>query len=195
MFTSEALLEPSTFSELLLCAYGPKWLREYPQVLASQWSKYYFMCLWATTLNMPVGASVAWESARIHIGPRGLPEAFEWRDEELDVPVKDLFDAVVERHLAPWIKRFSPLTKVSAGLLWSNAGDALEQAFQQASPNSLGWAAMTRPLLANGNCNPLHDTVRYRPDGIRQVRVCCLAYRVPGIGHCAHCPLEKRAGV
>ncbi|WP_213876341.1 siderophore-iron reductase FhuF [Pseudomonas sp. dw_358] len=185
--TLEALLQPEALDELLLQAYGARWVSDYRPVLASQWSKYYFMCLWGRTLSVGFGDGTMWDSIRIVVGNRGLPESVEWQKGGSDLA----FDDVVEQHLRPLIKRFARLADVPAAVLWSNAGDALEQVFRGLLDMSPLPAVLTRRQLAGGSPNPLYGTVHYLADGTRKVRACCLAYRVPGIGHCQHCPLQN----
>lgn len=184
--TLDELLQAPALDVLLLQMYGPRLVASYPSVVVSQWTKYYFMCFWQSVLNAWPESSARWESVRISVDPRGLPSAIE-----LGLPGHDeTLDELIEFNLRPLIRRFAKFAKLPAGVFWSNAGDALEQALQSASGRREQTLWRQR-RLASGARNPLHGTVRYLPDGIRKVRICCRAWQVPGVGHCEHCPLTK----
>ena len=185
--TLDELLQPDTLDALLLQAYGAQLFAEHRPVLVSQWSKFYFMCFWPTVLRNCPMRSGAWESVRLSVGPGGLPDVIELRGDSTGNAVHEL----VELNLRQLAKGFSAHGQVPVAVFWSNAGDALEQALRSHTPCHWAQGLLSARSLASGLRNPLHATVRYLPDGQRQVRACCLAWQVPGIGHCEHCPLHS----
>lgn len=187
--TLDELTGDGVLDALLLRMYGPHLFDEHHSVLVSQWSKYYFMLLWKSALRRWPSASMAWESACLHVGKGGLPERLELLGEARN----DLFDELVPGHLSPLITFFSALAKTPAGVFWSNAGDALDQALQRISQEHSLSSLLVARQLPGGQANPLRYAVHRRPDGRRTVRACCLAWQVPGIGYCEHCPLSKTA--
>ncbi|WPP01167.1 siderophore-iron reductase FhuF [Pseudomonas sp. HR96] len=182
----DELLQPAHLDTLLLRMYGPALCAEHHPVLVSQWSKYYFMSLWPCLLEAGPQRSAAWEMVRVKLGARGLPEHISLAEARLAASPDELYAS----HLRPLVGRLAAYAKVPAAVFWSNAGDALEQALP-AFPQ----AAWARALLSpSAGVRPrrgsLQGTVHYSAQGCRKVRACCLAWQVPGIGYCAHCPLQ-----
>ena len=184
--TLDELLQATTLDALLLRMYGQPLCAAYHPVLVSQWSKYYFMCFWPCVLQGWPEHSAAWQSVRVTLSDRGLPASMRL----LDVGSSSCAEQLLDDHLRPLIERLARYAKVPPGVFWSNAGDALEQALPAFAEARWAHALLTPGEAARPRRDSLQGTVNYTSSGQRRVRACCLACQVPGIGHCAHCPLQ-----
>ncbi|WP_425474340.1 (2Fe-2S)-binding protein [Streptomyces alboniger] len=105
-------------------------------------------------------------------------------------------DVVQHGHLAPLADALRSRYRISAGLLWGNAGSALAGAARELH----GWAARegradvgarALELAAALFDHPdLRDTGTLRGTAFRR-RSCCLYYRCPGGGVCGDCCFER----
>jgi ferric iron reductase protein FhuF len=110
------------------------------------------------------------------------------------------FSRLFQGHVEPLIRKLAGQFKVSPRLLWNNASDIFEWTLLQA--NSIGTARsdalneghalLKSKIGSNGRPNPMFDLVRYLPQGdqtIRQRKLCCLRYLLPGVECCGSlCP-------
>jgi ferric iron reductase protein FhuF len=110
------------------------------------------------------------------------------------------FSRLFQGHVEPLIRKLAGQFKVSPRLLWNNASDVFEWTLLQADtigtahPDALseGRTLLENRLGGNGRPNPMFDLVRYLPQDehtIRQRKLCCLRYLLPGVECCGSlCP-------
>lgn len=158
----DELLRPEQFHGLLLALYGAELMPAQLPVLVSQWSKYYFALVWREAL---AGRVPAPDGLQVMLDGRGLPVGLEGES-------YIALDEVVALHLTPVVKGLADLGRVSASVLWGNAGDCLAQTGDPRAYALLGEGPLAGTVDANG-----------------RRRRCCLSYKVQWVGHCEYCPL------
>ncbi|QKZ06422.1 siderophore-iron reductase FhuF [Pseudomonas eucalypticola] len=181
----------------LLRIYGPALFAEQKPVLVSQWSKYFFMhwlpAVLVTQLAYGWYLPLQLDQLALVLDERGLPLGVKLLEEGEPGEADESLEPVVQASLRPFVERLSAYGEVPTAVLWGNAGDYLEQAVVrlQALGVAVGpaLALLQARKAADGRGNPLYEPVRYLPDGKRQRRSCCLAYKVEWVGPCEHCPL------
>lgn len=189
------LLRPEVLDGLLLKGYGPELMPAQLPVLVSQWAKFYFMLLMPHLLvsRLVYGWRLPLDTLKVHLGERGWADGlvFERGSLAADEP---WYDELLE-NLGKVIDSLATYGKLAPAVLWGNAGDYLELNLQRlraldAPGLQAGFALLGTRLLPDGQSNPLFEPVHHLPDGQRQRRSCCLAYKVEWVGHCEHCPLR-----
>lgn len=110
------------------------------------------------------------------------------------------FSRLFRSHVEPLIRSFAGQFRVSPRLLWNNAADIFEWALDQAEAIGTvrsdalheGRLLLSSRLARNGQANPMFGLVRYldQDDGtLRQRKICCLRYLLPGVACCGSiCP-------
>ncbi|WP_018719160.1 siderophore-iron reductase FhuF [Arhodomonas aquaeolei] len=181
------------------------------RAVVSQWSKFYFARLilpvataavqgWRVPVPPePVGVAVGTggDVQAFHLpGPGGLFEATP------DGPF-ERFAHLLDDHLSPVVTALARHERLSARVLWSNAGNYLEFVIGRLAEAGLSpggvddaYALLAASRRPDGTRNPLHQPVRYLdvPDGEggrrswRQRRMCCIRDLLPEYGLCGNCP-------
>lgn len=110
------------------------------------------------------------------------------------------FSRLFQGHVEPLIRNLASQFKISPRLLWNNAADIFEWTLLQADAIgsarsdalSEGRALLKSRFGKSGQPNPMFDLVRYLPQDehtIRQRKLCCLRYLLPGVECCGSlCP-------
>lgn len=196
------LLQPRVLDQLLVRLYGPQRMAEHKAVLVSQWSKYYFMH-WLPIMLVSQLAH-GWDlpllprETGLVLDERGMPLAVRFFDEGEAGDAQASLEPWIASNLRPFVEALSAYGAVPPAVLWGNAGDYLELNASRLQRLGLNNLAPVQSLLANskmadGRPNPLYQPIRYHGAGRRERRTCCLAWQVPGIGHCDHCPTPRQA--
>jgi ferric iron reductase protein FhuF len=110
------------------------------------------------------------------------------------------FSRLFQKHVEPLIRALAGQFKVSPRLLWNNATDIFEWALDQAEAIGAiradalheGRSLLGSRLDKNGQPNPMFGLVRHvKQDDmtVRQRKLCCLRYLLPGVACCGSvCP-------
>ncbi|WP_216182743.1 siderophore-iron reductase FhuF [Verticiella alkaliphila] len=137
--------------------------------------------------------------------PLGLVLADEGQPHDPAEPPFVRLATLIDHHLTPVVDALAQVSGASPRLFWSNAGNVFEFATTRIAQHRLAVADCTAPAEAilqarerpDGARNPLFRPVIYRDDVMdeegnpqRVRRVCCIRYRVPGVGYCSSCPIE-----
>lgn len=178
--------------------------------LVSLWSKWYF-----STFLAPVMAAnllqqrelpLALADVGLKLGDDARPQALHLRDEGQILPpctAFERFHTLVECHLEPVIGILASVSRASPRLFWSNAANTFEFVTTRIELHPLADISSTLPareiltarLRPDGRRNPLFAPVRYQDIGEdepqRLRRICCIRYRLPGVGYCSSCPLDE----
>ena len=180
------------------------------RALVSIWSKWYFTTLLAPVLatDMLLGRSlpIALEQIGLVLNAEGRPHALLLSNDGQPVPADasgfQRFSTLIDEHLYPVIDAFASVCRASPRLFWSNAGNTFEfatsrielHALAQPGCTAKAHAVLTSRLRPDGQRNPLFEPVTYRDIGEdepqRLRRICCIRYRLPGVGYCSSCPIE-----
>ncbi|MFF1674553.1 (2Fe-2S)-binding protein [Streptomyces sp. NPDC058256] len=126
----------------------------------------------------------------LHWDPDGSAPDDLWLSEVRPLPATAIGEVVRAGHLAPLAAVLRSRYRISAGLLWGNAGSALAGAVRQLDrwAQANGRAEVgdrARTLAADLFAHPdLSNTLD--PTTLRR-RSCCLYYRLPGGGLCGDC--------
>lgn len=180
------------------------------RALVSIWSKWYFTNLLAPVLaaNMLLQRSlpIALDQVGLLLNAEGRPQGLVLADEGQPVDLAaapfQRFSSLIDGHLYPLIDAFASVCRASPRLFWSNAGNTFEFATSRIDLHALAHPGSTEPakavlasrLRADGQRNPLFEPVTYHDSGEqephRQRRICCIRYRLPGIGYCSSCPID-----
>lgn len=111
------------------------------------------------------------------------------------------FATLIDDHLAPLIARLAEVSGLATRVLWSNAGNYFDHYLGVIETHPLarpGIGAPARQLLDSPRCpgggrNPLYHPMKHLEDAEgdpqRIRRLCCLRYRIDGLGYCGNCPL------
>ncbi|WP_249672238.1 siderophore-iron reductase FhuF [Pseudomonas abieticivorans] len=191
------LLQPTRLDVMLIDIYGPDLMPSQKPVLVSQWAKYYFMhwlpAMLVSQLAYGWYLPLALDEIGMVLDERGLPKAIVLLHAGEPGAADESLEPWVQANLRPFIEQLSAYGEVPPAVLWGNAGDYLELNVRRLQALGLN-VAPAQALLesrrsADGRINPLYAPVRYKADGARQRRACCLAYKVEWVGHCEHCPL------
>ena len=177
--------------------------------LTSIWSKWYFCFIApavAASLLLQRELPIALSDVGVTLSAAGKPLGLHLPHEGSVLPPCTpfaRFDALIERHLKPVIEVMASVSKASPRLFWSNAGNLFEFATTQIELHRLATfdcAAPARTVLESrlrpdGRRNPLFAPVYYKDVGANEPqrlrRICCIRYRLPGIGYCSSCPLDR----
>ncbi|MQT15085.1 siderophore-iron reductase FhuF [Segnochrobactrum spirostomi] len=212
-----ALRDPVVLDERL-AHFGAAFPGADRRAVASFWSQYYF-----AVLTIPLGLSMvvlgrmpdpALETTDLVWDPSGGgPSAIRFRDERgtPERPVTDLFETMIEAHLAPMIAAIAAHAGLAPKLLWSNVAGYFEWIVQEMHRRRSELTLAARgaaideavaffdcAVLPSGTRNPLLKPVRYVEEGgeiVRRRRICCLRHMLPGVGGCgATCPVPEGRG-
>jgi ferric iron reductase protein FhuF len=194
--------------EMSLARFSRRWPDSDPKATATQWSKTYFSTLIPATLVPTILMSWRFPLDPGLIGLRlsedGAVRGFELphagHQVQAGINHSPRYDVLVDGHLRPVIDAISSATQLPKKVLWSNAGNVLENTVQRA----IAFAGPAHPAIdeamslvrerrnPDGRTNPLFEPVRYEGVGQemkRMRRVCCLRYFTPSLGYCKSCPL------
>ncbi|NWC00349.1 siderophore-iron reductase FhuF [Pseudomonas gingeri] len=179
------------------------------RALVSIWSKWYFSTFLAPVLAADLLLQRALPIALADVGlvldANGKPSALTLPDagqERQQACGFSRFASLIEGHLVPVIDAFASVCRASPRLFWSNAGNTFEFATSRIELHPLatpGCTASAHQVLGSrlrpdGERNPLFEPVTYRDIGEsepqRLRRICCIRYRLPGVGYCSSCPIE-----
>ncbi|MBD8491522.1 siderophore-iron reductase FhuF [Pseudomonas syringae] len=202
-----ALLRAERLEALLEGVYGAALMASHKPVLVSQWAKYYFMHLIPPVLAADLAHGWHWPLALADIAlaldERGVPVGLQFLQPGAFRPAVaqapwQRFAALFDDNLQPFIEALSAYGPLPRAVLWSSAGDTLEQCLrhlERIDPALAqdGWPLLRHRRRSEGRANPLFNAVTHVPqaDGTlrRQRRSCCLSYQVQWVGRCEHCPL------
>ncbi|MDB6145324.1 MAG: hypothetical protein JWP80_4368 [Pseudomonas sp.] len=179
------------------------------RALVSIWSKWYFTTflapVLATNLLLNRALPMALEGVGIVLDGNGKPQGLTLSDDGQTVVGDNGFErfaGLIGGHLEPVIEVLAIVSKASPRLFWSNAGNTFEFATTRVELHSLFTEHCTAPahhvltsrLRPDGLRNPLFAPVSYHDIGEdepqRLRRICCIRYRLPGVGYCSSCPIE-----
>lgn len=202
LLTLAELLQPQRLDALLLNLYGAQLMPQQRDVLVSQWAKYGFMLMIPPVLVASIAQGWHWPLGLAHVAvaldERGIPNGVKFlaAGAVLVKPAGDplqRFSGLLDDLLTPFISTLSAYGGVPRAVLWSSAGEALENCLSRldAPLAEKGWPLLNQRLRADGRRNPLYQTILYTPH--RQRRSCCLSHRVEWVGRCEHCPLPVAA--
>lgn len=198
LLTLAELLQPQRLDALLLNLYGPQLMPQQRDVLVSQWAKYGFMLMIPPLLVASIAHDWHWplglERVAVLLDERGIPNGMRFLaagavpEEPVGDPLQRFSD-LLDDLLTPFINTLSAYGGVPRAVLWSSAGEALENCLShlEAPLAEKGWPLLNQRLRGDGRRNPLYQTILYTPG--RQRRSCCLSHRVEWVGRCEHCPL------
>lgn len=179
-----------------------------PRAVASQWSKLYFSKLIipsvAASLMLDWRLPLNLHDTGIILDELGRPEAFRLAHSGFASPsqtTEERFSCVIDAHIAPVIDAIARVSGLSRKVLWSNAGNIVENvvSFCETSAPAKNSVEQARKFLgtrqlSNGETNRLFEPVRYpEMNGapVRKRRVCCIRYLIPSLGYCKTCPRLK----
>ena len=193
--------------EVLLARFAANYPGGDRRALISMWTQWHFAVAVIPTvaaiLVLDRDLPVDLDETALALDAAGRPAAMvlpgEGRPFGADATAR--FARLLDGHVAPLIDTLVRHFGVSRRLLWTNAGAifewALQQAAERALPAPLGEGRASRSDAA-GRPNPLFDAVRYPCTGgaqVRQRKVCCLRYLLPGVADCGDlCPLPDVGG-
>ncbi|HET7371053.1 MAG TPA: siderophore-iron reductase FhuF [Gammaproteobacteria bacterium] len=182
------------------------------RALLSLWSRYYF----GAVIYLPVAANlVLGRALPLALDDLGVVLAETGEVTQLVLahdgePVRqrrapERFAALLDDNLAPAIAAMAPHVRLSPRVLWSNAGHYFHYlsealASMPGLPEDVHQLAgfMRQRHLPDGRRNPLFEPVREVADaeGLPHMlrRLCCIQFRLEGLGYCDNCPLIIRAG-
>jgi len=193
----------------ILKRFAKRYQEPEPRAVVSQWSKLYFSRLilpsaaaailfdWQLRLdlsNMCIALDDDGGNIRFGLPSKGNRTA-------INNP-RERFSFLVEAHLHQVIPVLSDVSGLPRKILWSNAGNILENVVQRSASilgsehNGVcdGHHYLAARRFEDGRPNPLFEPVRYIDnDGEmqRKRRICCLRYFIPSLSICKTCPLEK----
>jgi ferric iron reductase protein FhuF len=179
------------------------------RAVASQWSKLYF-----SRLILPTAAAAVlfdWQlqldlsNMRIAMDDDGGNIRFGLQSKGIQGTIKnsgERFSFLADAHLRHVIPVLSDAGGLPQKVLWSNAGNILENVMQRSAallgPEHHGVQDGRNYLktrrFEDGSLNPLFEPVRYiehHGEVQRKRRICCLRYFIPALSVCKTCPLEK----
>ena len=222
------LMQPDRLSAILekfsTCYQKPE-----RRAVASQWSKIYFSKLIVPSVaaalmldwRLPLDLGVT----GITLDEFGRPGAFCLTHAGLAIAAQtavERFSFVIDAHIAPVIGAIAGASGLSQKVLWSNAGNIVENvvSYSEKSAPAKKSVEQARLLLrarrlSSGEPNPLFEPVRYTHTCETQVRkrrvccmpytadrfyaeperlrrVCCIRYLIPSLAYCKTCPLPKQ---
>jgi ferric iron reductase protein FhuF len=207
--SADLFFQPETFS-----AFVDELLARYKTderlALVSLWSKWYFSTflapVMAANLLLQRALPIALRDVGLKLGDDARPQALHLRDAGQPLPectAFERFQTLIEQHLEPVIETLASVSRASPRLFWSNAGNTFEFVTTRIDLHPLANPDSTLPareilsarLRPDGRRNPLFAPVRYHDIGEdepqRLRRICCIRYRLPGVGYCSSCPLDE----
>lgn len=204
-YVAGAALLDQTRLRPILDAFAANYAEPEAQAVATQWSKWHFSQVLPPVLIASIAADWQLPVAIGHIGIVLSPDS---RTAAIRLPgegerfapsgARSRFSALMDDHLAPLIAALSRASGLPAKVLWSNAGNVVENIVGECAGflgESHRGVADARELLAtrlwpDRGRNELFEPIRYT-DGRRRRRICCLRYRMAALSLCKTCPLES----
>jgi ferric iron reductase protein FhuF len=199
-----ALLDPA-----VLGAIFSRYERLYPGAdrkgVVSLWAQWYFgilvppaLCLDLLLDRVP---RLALDRVRLVLDGSATPAAFVLEDVSEGQPEDAFmrFSPLIDGHVEPVVNALADFAKVSPRVMWSNAGNMFEwmvaELAKELGPRRTaveqGLEFIASKALPDGRRNRVHEPVRYiERDGqpLRQRKICCLRYMLPGFETCDNCP-------
>ncbi|WP_201864872.1 siderophore-iron reductase FhuF [Microvirga soli] len=176
------------------------------RAIVSMWTQWHFGALiiptTAAMLLMGRDLPVELDRVSLAVDEHGKSKAIILAEADIpDAVVSDgCFSCLFQKHVEPLIRAFAGQFKVSPRLLWNNATDIFEWALDQAEAIGTirsdalqeGRSLLSSRLDRNGQPNPMFGLVRHVMQGdmtVRQRKLCCLRYLLPGVACCGSiCP-------
>jgi ferric iron reductase protein FhuF len=193
-------------SESLLARFAEVHAGGDRRAIVSMWTQWHFgsLIIPTTAAMLLLGRDLRVDLERISLAvdDTGKTAAIVLPNEETHgIPVSEgCFSRVFQNHVEPLIRHFAAQFKVSPRLLWNNASNIFEWSLDQAEAIGTiqsealneGRSLLCSRLGSNGQPNPMYGLVRHIQQGdttIRQRKVCCLRYLLPGVECCGSiCP-------
>lgn len=195
--------------DTILKSFAKRYDEPEPRAVASQWSKLYF-----SRLILPTAAAAILFDWQLRLDLSNICIALDddGGNIRFGLPSKGIqnaannsrgrFSFLVDDHLRQVIPVLSDVSGLPRKVLWSNAGNILENVFQRSAallgPEHQGVRDGQYCLAArrfeDGSLNPLFEPVRYvdnKSEVQRKRRICCLRYFIPSLSICKTCPLER----
>lgn len=139
------------------------------------------------------------------MGEGGVPEAFRLPHGGQPFQVTpgnpfERFRELLDNNFSPLIDGWCDHIKISRRVLWSNAATYFERLICTLEASGVQHQTLVegRQLIEldkrpSGQTNPMANPVRYVERGetcepLRQRRLCCIRYRLPGLPLCGNCP-------
>jgi ferric iron reductase protein FhuF len=202
------LMQPDRLS-VILERFSTCYQKPERRAVASQWSKIYFSKLIvpsvAASLMLDWRLPLDLDVTGITLDEFGRPEAFCLTRAGSATPSQTAearFSFVIDAHIAPVIGAIARASGLSQKVLWSNAGNIVENvvSYCEKSAPAKKSVEQARLLLrarrlSSGEPNPLFEPVRYThtcETQVRKRRVCCIRYLIPSLGYCKTCPLPEQ---
>ncbi|WP_407977168.1 siderophore-iron reductase FhuF [Brucella pseudogrignonensis] len=193
----------------ILKSFAKRYEEPEPRAVASQWSKLYF-----ARLILPAAAAAILFDWQLRLDLSNICIALDddGGNIRFGLPSKGIQDAVnnsrerfsflVDDHLRHVIPVLSDVSGLPHKVLWSNAGNIVENVVQRSAallgPEHQGVRdgqdCLATRRFEDGSLNPLFEPVRYvdnKSDVQRKRRICCLRYFIPSLSICKTCPLER----
>lgn len=202
----DALLTPDGLAEAV-GTLGHRLGSDDRGAVTSYWTLTYFgrlipgMVAVAFAAPGPVGVTLDPTRAAVRLSDDGTIAAFRLgRAETPRPPGVRFLEHLIHANLEPAVEALAAWSGLAPRLLWNNAAHYYEWMMRRvmehpAVPATVVGdveAFLTSERLSDGTINPLWNRIVYRPsaDGpVRRRKVCCLRYRLPGVGDCATlCP-------
>ena len=176
------------------------------RAIVSMWTQWHFgaLIIPTTAAMLLLGRDLPVELDRISVAldEHGKSKAIVLTEAEIPgTYVSDgCFSRLFQKHVEPLIRAFAGQFKVSPRLLWNNAADIFEWALDQAEAIGTirsdalheGRSLLSSRLDRIGQPNPMFGLVRHLNQGettLRQRKICCLRYLLPGVACCGSiCP-------
>lgn len=139
------------------------------------------------------------------MGEGGVPAAFRLPHggQSFQVTPENPFERfreLMDNNFSPLIDGWCDHIKISRRVLWSNAATYFERLVRSLEAGGVPHQTLAdgRQLIElnkrpSGHLNPMANPVRYVERGetcepLRQRRLCCIRYRLPGLPLCGNCP-------
>ena len=196
----------------MLNRFAERYHEPEPRAVASQWSKLYF-----SRLILPAAAAAIlfdWQlqldlsTMRIAMDDDGGNIRFGLPSKGIQGAIHnpgERFSFLADAHLRHVIPVLSDVSGLPPKVLWSNAGNILENVVQRSAAllgsehhgvrDGRNYLKIRR--FEDGSFNPLFEPVRYidhNGEVLRKRRICCFRYFIPALSICKTCPLEKDTG-
>lgn len=185
--------------------FGANYPRPDPLAVATQWSKWHFsvflMPVMAASIAIDRQLPVALDEIGVVLSPDSRTLAIRLAHEgerRRFTHGHERFAQICDDHLAPLIKALSKASGLPAKVLWSNAGNVIENVVRQCATmlgESHEGVRQAQAFLAarswpDGRRNDLFAPISYVGEA-RKRRICCLRYRIETLSLCKTCPLDS----
>lgn len=202
------LLE-TAFLESLLSRFAQAYPGGDRRAVVSLWSRWHFATLvghgLTTNLLMDRDLPLSLDELHLYLSPSSHTSNLCLIHEGVPLTREEPFSrfaTLIDGHLIPLIARLAEVSGLARRVLWSNAGTYFDHYLGVIETHPLarpGIGSSARQLLDSPRCpkgerNPLYQPVKCIEDyrgATRQVRrLCCLRYRIDGLGYCGNCPMD-----